>query len=227
MICEECKKKMSEYVDGLLNDVDLQEYEGHLHICSHCRHEVEITRAAVLWLQQAEDVTPPPTLRASVLTALQTEKKIRRSRFFPGFTHAVAAAAVFILLVAGNLLPLSYQARYGRQMVGSSNDAITFESKTDSPTLDNSEGLKPPSENVQPRGDLGSNGREDITVDSKQQSETVSEELDGVAKDPVKPKLPAFLHLFGTQRILLNLILLPIFIFLTRVAVLKRREVLP
>jgi hypothetical protein len=109
MTCEIVRETMCEYLDDLLEDKQKQNIENHLASCESCSREAEELRQTIAWVKQAEDVTPPPRLRQAVLAELGRESRKHR-RFAPGFSQAVAAAAVFVLLVAGNVLP-SQQAR--------------------------------------------------------------------------------------------------------------------
>lgn len=103
MTCEAVKNMMCEYLDGRLADNEQEMFNGHLSDCSSCREETEELKATLTWLKQADDVAPPQNLRRSVLDQLQKEKSEKQRRVAPGFSHAVAAAALFIMLLAGNI----------------------------------------------------------------------------------------------------------------------------
>ncbi|MGI6658019.1 MAG: anti-sigma factor family protein [Dethiobacteraceae bacterium] len=118
MTCEDVKADMAEYLDGLLPVEQKAAYEKHLQSCAHCRRLAVETKNAVEWLQQAEELVPPPNLRSSVLKTLQQEKQ-RRRRLAPGTVQMIAAAAVFVLLIIGNLLPGSDNYYIGTRSSGS------------------------------------------------------------------------------------------------------------
>jgi predicted anti-sigma-YlaC factor YlaD len=104
MTCELVRDIICEYMDGEMDDRKAESFEMHLHQCPACRNEVGELRETLAWLKQSEDVTPPPGLRQAVLETIKKENSVRRSRrFAPGFTQAVAAAAIFIFLVTGNI----------------------------------------------------------------------------------------------------------------------------
>lgn len=109
MSCEKFRENMAAYLDCLLSDKELCEFQAHLSVCKTCRQEAEELQSMFSWLKQAGDVTPPKDLRESVLAELKLEQGRKVRRFFPGFSQAVAAAVVFIMLVVGNLslLPTS------------------------------------------------------------------------------------------------------------------------
>jgi predicted anti-sigma-YlaC factor YlaD len=104
MTCELMRDVICEYIDGELESGQIVSIEAHLQHCPACRSEVDELRETLAWVKQAEHVTPPAGLRKAVLETIKKEKSIRISRrFAPGFTQAVAAAAIFIFLVTGNI----------------------------------------------------------------------------------------------------------------------------
>jgi predicted anti-sigma-YlaC factor YlaD len=104
MTCELMRDVICEYIDGELESEQIVSIEAHLQHCPACRSEVDELRETLAWVKQATHVTPPAGLRQAVLETIKKEKSIRISRrFAPGFTQAVAAAAIFIFLVAGNI----------------------------------------------------------------------------------------------------------------------------
>ncbi|NLZ39384.1 MAG: hypothetical protein GX893_07245 [Firmicutes bacterium] len=101
MTCFECRSLISEYLDNLLSAKKKEAFEAHLEDCQACRKEVKETRAAIQWLQQADaDLEPPVSIRPAVISVLQKEKK---KHFAPGLKQFVAAAAVFIMVLVGNI----------------------------------------------------------------------------------------------------------------------------
>lgn len=103
MTCEATRETMCEYLDGLLEGDRECQFKQHLADCADCRQEAEELRNTLSWVKQASDVNPPSGLRQAVLKQLAQEKQTRR--FAPGFSQAVAAAAVFLVLVMGNMVP--------------------------------------------------------------------------------------------------------------------------
>ncbi|MBS3886460.1 MAG: zf-HC2 domain-containing protein [Dethiobacter sp.] len=103
MSCEKFTENMSAYLDGLLSGKELSEFQEHLSVCNRCSQEAEELQSMFSWLKQAGDVAPPKELRKSVLAELKKEQSSKGRRYLPGFSQAVAAAAVLIMLVVGNL----------------------------------------------------------------------------------------------------------------------------
>lgn len=103
MNCKGSGEIIGEYLDGELDGRRTELMESHLRDCNRCRSEVKELRSALAWLKQAEDAAPPPDLRSRVLARLKQEKSVPARRFVPRVPKVVAAAAVFVMLVAGNL----------------------------------------------------------------------------------------------------------------------------
>ncbi|NLM53044.1 MAG: hypothetical protein GX197_09545 [Firmicutes bacterium] len=107
MNCEQSRQYMCEYIDGILTTERQKAFEAHLAQCARCQREVDELKAAIAWLQQAKELQPPAEVRQNVLRILQgeaeTKKVVRPKRVF---LQATAAAAIFLLLVFGNVLPL-------------------------------------------------------------------------------------------------------------------------
>ena len=188
MACEKFKNTMDEYIDGILSGEELSEFQGHLSVCNACRQEIEELQSMLSWLKQASHVTPPKDLRESVLAELKEQGRNRR-RFFPGFSQAVAAAAVLIMLVVSNLylLPPS-------PISDSVPMRAAYQEETGAAT---------------PQGDVTIYTQE--ALDNRQFSEK-SELSSGARSNPFP------------SRLVLNLVLMPLFLFFSLRALLKRKE---
>ena len=103
MTCKQLQENLVDYLDGVLTGDVLAVAETHLSGCEQCREEVQELKQTLAWIKQAEDVTPPVNLRRDVLFQLKQEARKRPHRFPSWLAHATAAAAVFIMLVAGNV----------------------------------------------------------------------------------------------------------------------------
>ncbi|HHX74000.1 MAG TPA: hypothetical protein GX699_03765 [Firmicutes bacterium] len=125
MKCKEAKKLMGEYLDQMLEGTRKQAFEEHLAACSSCRDDMVSTQNVLAWLQTAPEATPPPGLRQKVLRKLQQEKHFSGTAGRTWLPPAVAAAVIFVLLVAGNLLPGLPARETGVRLnaYGSINDA--------------------------------------------------------------------------------------------------------
>lgn len=206
MTCEIVRETMCEYLDELLEENQKQNVEKHLASCEPCSREAEELRQTIAWVKQAEDVTPPPRLRQAVLAELGRESRKRR-RFAPGFSQAVAAAAVFVLLVVGNILP-SQPAR-------TSYDAAPMGIlETDS--------LAPMDESDVEMGILTEGENADGGVIRALEKEEAEDR--GILQNGTnRPRIA----LPGDVRLLLNLTLIPLFFLLIFLTVKTRRESTP
>jgi len=92
------------YAIDALDEHERAQFERHLAECADCRAEVDSLRGAAASLAEAVAVTPPPQLRADVLSAItkvrplpplpSQQPEYGRGRRFRGFLVAAAAVAV-------------------------------------------------------------------------------------------------------------------------------------
>lgn len=95
------------YAIDALDDLERAQFERHLGECPECRAEVDSLRETAALLPETTEVTPPPSLRDSVLAGITTVRPLppltvqapRRRRLRPA--ALVAAAAAVIALGAG------------------------------------------------------------------------------------------------------------------------------
>jgi anti-sigma-K factor RskA len=107
------REDIGAYLLGALTDLERQAFEQHLAGCAECREEVERLRpAADVLPRSVEQVEPPPSLKASLMTAVEADARERSGapakrpfweRFLPRVPRpALAAAAALALgLLAG------------------------------------------------------------------------------------------------------------------------------
>jgi anti-sigma factor RsiW len=65
--CEQVEAKLSEYVDGLLTQVDRAELEAHARVCAQCAPAVSSVADLVRSLHDLEPLQEPPLLVAHIL----------------------------------------------------------------------------------------------------------------------------------------------------------------
>ncbi len=217
MTCEQARVAFCEYLDNELDAKELGSFESHIDSCPECRREVGELREAVDWLKQAEDVVPPTGLRQAVIEKIKKENQIKTSHRFNPVIAQVAAAAVFIFLVAGNItLSLSYPAAMPRstdmmsapaaqeQEVGTMGLEIQPESGPAEPDA------LPPLRQAESAEDSGEEG---MLVAGSDDDAQISTEERSIAR-----------RRFNTPRIILNAALLPLFAVFSWLAVRKRKE---
>jgi predicted anti-sigma-YlaC factor YlaD len=201
MTCEFVRDAMSEYLDGMLSAEDVTSFEAHLAACRECRQRVCEMRETLDWIQQAGELTPPESLRPSVLNRLRSEQARAKRRFAPGWSQAAAAAVIFLLLAAGNLSPSLTPDGFGpRAMTKSGAPAEEY-------TINNAM-----------TDDVDTAGGELQTADN----ETTQESAQPPAGGDAAPTTGRNIYLW-----LYNLILIPLFLAFTLLALRKRREAMP
>lgn len=104
MTCKQARQLMSKYLENGLEENENVAFRSHLAVCPGCRCQAEEIGRALDFARRVEPPSPPSNLRQAVLQQIQREAAVQRKcAFAPGFMQGVAAAAVFVLLVAGNV----------------------------------------------------------------------------------------------------------------------------
>lgn len=205
MTCEEVRESLAEYLDELMPLERKLALENHLHDCIHCRQLIRETKTAVQWLQQAEQIRPPANLRSSVIRTLQQEK-VRSTRLAPGLVQIFAAACVFVLLIAGNLLPLAgsgFQHTRGKTEDG----VVNLDNFNREIYIGTAAENEPATETAEEPGESSGHGELAVAHEQKQSEDSMQKIL--------------------TPRLMVNLGLSTLMIILLMLARKKRRELLP
>jgi len=111
MKCRNIKKKLLDYVDGLLDPKDIESVEEHISKCDSCRHEIEIFNNISEFIIKID--YPPASIWQNFLSDLH--KRIdresinsfveeQRRRIYVAFGWAVAATSAVIFLIASILI---------------------------------------------------------------------------------------------------------------------------
>jgi anti-sigma-K factor RskA len=109
------RDEVGAYLLGALSDAERASFEGHLVDCPECRNEVERLRpAADLLPRSVEQVEPPPSLKRSLMEAVEREAKERdgapervslgerlRDLLGGSLRPALAGAAVVLAIAVG------------------------------------------------------------------------------------------------------------------------------
>ncbi|MBS4022468.1 MAG: zf-HC2 domain-containing protein [Dethiobacter sp.] len=214
MTCELVREVICEYIDGELDIAQLETFESHLEYCMVCRREVDELRETLTWLKQAEEISPPAGLRSSVLNRLKKDKMTKnRLRFAPGFSQAVAAAAIFVFLVAGNLTLARLPAVAGLpKSLSEPGQNLTLEA----PTME-VQGTDAP-DAAGPVEPANRQGSVDVTAEGKE----FSEDYQVGVTDARAPS--GLRRLTVNPRVVLNALLLPLFVVFSWLAVRKKKE---
>lgn len=91
--CKQLEKSYTEYVCGLLDEVQVARIEEHLRGCSTCAHEVESLQETMRLTEEAEEMPIPPDLldniEMNVYKRLATKPPpSQRAHFFSKFVDA-------------------------------------------------------------------------------------------------------------------------------------------
>lgn len=200
MKCREVKKLLSEYLDQMLEGTKKQAFEEHLAVCSNCREEIVSTQNVLALLKAAPEAAPPPKLRQKVLRQLQQKRQPAGKAGRSWFPPAVAAAVIFVLLVAGNLLPVFLAGETGVLRLGD------YDGATDSVAVH---------EAPAPKADAA---QEIVTaVDDGASPPDMEREVLRQSKQEVRPPL----HLY---RVLLNVVGIPLLLLSALLAGKRRKE---
>jgi hypothetical protein len=214
MTCELVRDVICEYMDGELESGQVESFEMHLEQCAACRSEVGELRETLAWVKQAEHVTPPAGLRQAVLKRIEEEKSIKRSRrFAPGFTQAVAAAAIFIFLVSGNITLTRLPGSAGMPKG-------TFEIQSAPSIMEESTVQELESPDAIPPEDSS------VIRSASKGSDKVETETTGVlvgSYDPDSGVAPGPSVFIKYSRVILNAVMLPLFAVFAWLAIKKRK----
>lgn len=206
MTCERVRDMMCEYMDGTLNGDDAAKIQSHIEACEKCRAEAAGLREALTWIKQAEEIEPPAGLRQSVLARLAAEKPVQRRYFLPGFSQAVAAAAVFVMLVAGNVTITRVPGPAG--LLKTSEYGLVGSQAQESPGMLSA----PPAE-------------EDSQGEEADQTVKMRSNAEDTVYNSISEAIPEVTGInTGKIRLVYNLLLTPVFLAFTWLALRKRRE---
>lgn len=218
MTCEQLQQKIVDYLDGVLAEDELTVAETHLSDCEQCRQEVQELKQALAWIKQAEGVTPPPNLRRNVLKQLEREVNKRPRRFPSWLAHTAAAAAVFIVLVAGNVtLPSATKLASEAPPSVMQEETLMFGSPADDTVAPEKQGVLrfAESDSIENYDVSGEGDGAHISIATSEATGATAD----IVEEPAKRTLP--------PRILFNLISVPLFLLLAWLALRKRREAMP
>jgi hypothetical protein len=215
MNCKQARRLIQENLENSLTAPELSSLRDHLAACPACCREEEELRATLNFIRRALPPALPGSLRQGVLQRIKSEKPAGRIRGFANARRpAVAAAAVLVLLLAGNLLlpvlpvsaPLAEAPAPREQMrtMLQDNEALAVPPRPAAPeesgTLENAR--------------LTGKQQVDLRHSSAAQADEAK------AANDSRQGRPDF-----AWRLLLNLLLVPLFIILTWRAVKKGKVV--
>lgn len=118
MNCKEIQTILIDYLDGTLDAASAEKVRQHLSDCEACRHEADDLQVLLVAMKDAVAETPPPALRESFDTMLQSElnmlttaniiQEFKQGRAGSGkiipLSHPVWKIAAAVILVATGVI---------------------------------------------------------------------------------------------------------------------------
>lgn len=221
MTCKQARQLMSKYLENGLQENENVAFRSHLAVCPDCRCQAEEIGRALDFVRRVEPPSLPSNLRQAVLQQIQREAAVKRKRAFaPGFMQGAAAAAVFVLLVAGNV---SLGVSVPRMNGDTPPVALKSPSVAQEYAVVSEEAPTPAAPDVRMFANTSEAQAEATAGDSRQTAEPATGITPTSANDSA---------LEGTQpgrfisilRLALNMFLVPLFLAFSWQAVKKRRE---
>lgn len=216
MTCERLQKNMAEYLDGVLSAEEQNTIETHLSHCEQCRQEVQEIKQSLDWIKQTEDISPPPRLRHNVLKQLEREANRKQHYRFPFWMTHAAAAALFIMLLAGNaIIPLTMNLASDeppadmRLLLPSVNGAETFIQQENFQIMQSDDVEHSIASDVEEKDEHDTSYNITISTGSKAYPD------ESIVPQPKRALSP---------RVIFNLVFVPPFLLLAWLALRKRRD---
>lgn len=107
MNCKEIRERMSEYIDGVLDEERKQVLMEHVGACANCRRELSELERTIALVRSLEEVDPPADLLKQVHARLAVKEKSQPVIFYlfslPQTRIAIAAALLLVVGIYGYL----------------------------------------------------------------------------------------------------------------------------
>ena len=104
MECHDIREKLSAYVEGLISSEEKLLIEEHLKVCQHCSESLADLKKTLEYVQNLEEVEPPPWLTGKVMATVRSEAEQKRGilqrLFYPLHIKVPieAFAAIFLVI---------------------------------------------------------------------------------------------------------------------------------
>jgi hypothetical protein len=104
MECHDIREKLSAYVEGLVSSEEKLLIEEHLKVCQHCSESLADLKETLEYVQNLEEVEPPPWLTGKVMATVRSEAEQKRGilqrLFYPLHVKVPieAFAAIFLVI---------------------------------------------------------------------------------------------------------------------------------
>jgi anti-sigma factor RsiW len=105
MKCEDLKNLIPEYLQGDLEQFDLDEISSHLFNCPNCREELELFEKSWSLLDSWEEISPSPGFQSAVMREIRKERQQQKKSFIDMvislFRFNVPAWAAALMIITG------------------------------------------------------------------------------------------------------------------------------
>ena len=99
MDCKNYQDMISDYIDGLLSDDEIKDFETHISKCENCKEEYEITKEIVDSCDDLEEIELPYDFNKKLhekLVLVNEDKKIKKLPWYKDWKVYSGIAAIFI-----------------------------------------------------------------------------------------------------------------------------------
>lgn len=107
MKCDECKDKISLYIDGMVDEAEEKAIVAHLDLCETCQKEYEVLTEMIQVLKFSDDIDMPRAFHEDLMRRLKQEQKvtpIRGKRFKWGYPAGLVATFLVGLIMFSHSL---------------------------------------------------------------------------------------------------------------------------
>ncbi len=77
MNCDECKEKLSLYIDGMLSEEEEKAIVAHLDLCETCHEEYKTLTGIISLLKSSKEVELPKGFHENLIRRMKQEQKVR------------------------------------------------------------------------------------------------------------------------------------------------------
>lgn len=75
MNCDECKEKLSLYIDGMLSEEEEKAIVAHLDLCETCHEEYKTLTGIISLLKSSKEVELPKGFHENLIRRMKQEQK--------------------------------------------------------------------------------------------------------------------------------------------------------
>jgi len=107
--CQECDKKLLDYLYHDLSPEDMQEMNGHLKACEHCAKLLSQFQLVRTSFQQMKELKPRSLIHQKILAHASDMSSQKRGFWLTRFLFKPATAAVMVVLLTAGIFYYTQQ----------------------------------------------------------------------------------------------------------------------